>query len=163
MQDKIPSILTRLEIHKNISVRELGVINHTEKYQEALLNGKIFIESDVKFSQALQNSTINTCETVEIVDIQTLTVLFEVWIPKVKSWLISVVDVNKMGREGCETKHKTIEEACDFIENQICPEIVRREIAKLENVRIESLHEKLSTDLKMQALSNVELGYQIKF
>jgi hypothetical protein len=112
------------------------------------LNGEIFIESDVKFAQALQNSTINTCETVEIVDIQTLTVLFFVRIPKVKSWLISVVDVNKMGREDCETKHKTIEEACNFIENQICPEI-----AKLENVRIESLHEKLSMDLKMQAFS----------
>jgi hypothetical protein len=129
-------------------VRELGVINHTEKYQKTLLTRNLILPKKVTLEQALQNSTINTCETVEIVDIQTLTVLFEVRIPKVKSWLISVVDVNKMGREGCETKHKTIEEACDFIENQICPEI-----AILENVRIESLHEKLSTDLKMQAFS----------
>jgi hypothetical protein len=147
MQNKTPSILTCLEIHKNISVRELGVINHTKNYQEALLNGEIFIKNDIKFSQALQNFTINTCETIEIVDIQTLTVLFLVQIPKVKSWLISVVDVKKIGRENCETKHKTIEEACNFIENQICPEI-----ARLENARVESLHEKLSTDLKMQAL-----------
>ena len=145
MNQKHPSIFTALESYSNISVRELGVINYN-------------INNFSHDGKPLETGIIlNTCETIEIIDISTMAVLFQVQIPKVKTWQTSVLFISTQR----EMKFSTIERAYDFIdaelfqkmieseamERELCPEI-----AKLEDIRLEGLHEKLSTDLRMEAL-----------
>jgi hypothetical protein len=145
MNQKHPSKFVALESYQNISVRELGVINYN-------------INNFDHDGKPLETGIIlNTCETIEIIDISTMVVLFQVQIPKVKTWQISVFQQKGF----IEMKFYTIERAYDFIDNELFRKMIESEamerelfpeIAKLENTRLEGLHEKLSTDLKMEAL-----------
>lgn len=145
MNQKHPSRFAALESHSNISVRELGVLNlnidHFSHEGKALETGIL----------------LNTCETIEIIDISTMAMLFQVQIPKVKTWQISVL----LTSTKWEMKFSTIEEAFDFIDNKLFQKMIESEamerelcpeIAKLRNLHLEGMHEKLSTDLKMEAL-----------
>ena len=145
MNQKHPSRFAALESYSNISVRELGVINYN-------------INNFSHDGKTLETGIIlNTCETIEIIDISTMAVLFQVQIPKVKTWQTSVFQQKGF----IEMKFSTIERAYDFIDNELFRKMIESEamerelcpeIAKLENIRLEGLHEKLSTDLKMEAL-----------
>lgn len=67
MNKKQPSIFVELEKYDNIAVRELGIKN-------------------------LGENTVNVMETIEIVDIKKLQVIFQIQVPLSKSWLITVKD-----------------------------------------------------------------------
>jgi hypothetical protein len=145
MNKKNYSIFKALESYQNISVRELGVINYN-------------INNFSHDGKPLETGIIlNTCETVEIIDISTMAVLFQVQIPKVKTWQTSVLFISTKR----EMKFSTIDGAYDFIDAELFQKMIESEaveralcpeITKLENLHLEGLHEKLSTDLKMEAL-----------
>ena len=145
MNQKHPSKFVALESYQNISVRELGVLNRNIDH----------FSSDGKPIKTAR--IINTCETIEIRDRTNDKVIFQVEIPQVKTWKISVL----LPSTKKEMKFSTIEEAFDFIDNELFQKMIESEaierqlcpeIAKLENIRLEGMHEKLSTDLKMEAL-----------
>ena len=145
MNQKHPSQFVALESYPNISVRELGVLN---------LNIDHF-SSDGKPIKTAR--IINACETIEIIDLSKMEVIFQVEIPQVKTWKISIL----LPSTKKEMKFSTIEEAFDFIDNELFQKMIESEaierqlcpeIAELKNLRLEGMHEKLSTDLKMEAL-----------
>jgi len=121
-------ILKLLEHFDNIIVREIGVINYN-------------IENSKDGREKVQTAEIrNICETFEIIDEQKMIVLFEITIPKVKSWQISVKDKN-----GLVLKYKDFDDVCDLIFAFLTR--YNEEIELQKHLEQESKIENLSSDL----------------
>jgi len=121
-------ILKLLEHFDNIIVREIGVINYN-------------IENSKDGKEKVQTAEIrNVCETFEIIDEQKMIVLFEVIIPKVKSWNISVKDKN-----GLVFKYKDVDDVYDLIFAFLTR--YNEEIEAQKHLEQETKIENLSSDL----------------
>ncbi len=121
-------ILKLLEHFDNIIVREIGVINYN-------------IENSKDGREKVQTAEIrNVCEAFEIIDEQKMIVLFEITMPKIKSWQISVKDKN-----GLVFKYKDFDDVYDLIFAFLTR--YNKEIDEQKHLEQESKIENLSSEL----------------